>query len=225
MAIDIGREIASLRNTPGQQWVARAFQKLQDAVNQQLSGTSQAKAPSSTITSKALYSEPVIPAPAVSSSLSSSPAKPPILVNTDNQPVGSGSGIIQVTAADSVTVTIVQVQLIYNTWVKIGDANITPSGGFILTFLDGTIYNTSDNPVTVTVAAYKNGIQFGPALNPSAPFLTAGGFASFDFTRPDADPGMLPNTYSLYAFLQLNVTNPVYIQNAQISLLSQIAAA
>jgi hypothetical protein len=115
------------------------------------------------------------------------------------------------------TAMLSQTQLTYATWTEVGSVTLTPSGGLVLVDYYGILNNTSANSVTVSLASYKNGTSVGPQPIVQVPFETAGQYASYAFMLADQTPGTSQNTYALYAYLQLSVSNPVYSQGGVIT--------
>lgn len=104
---------------------------------------------------------------------------------------------------------IADVPLTYATWVEIGSIPLTPSNGVVLVFIDGEYDNQSSNNLSINTKMQKNGVDSGDQVITQVPFETAGEFNSFSFVRPDVSPGTASNTYSLWAYLQLNVSSLV----------------
>lgn len=104
---------------------------------------------------------------------------------------------------------VTDVPLTYATWVEIGSVSLTPDDGFVLVFIDGEYDNQSANNLSVNTKMQKNGVDSGAQIITQVPFQTAGEFNSFSFVRPDVTPGTAANIYSIWAYLQLNVSQTV----------------
>lgn len=113
-----------------------------------------------------------------------------------------------------------EVALIYNTYLDIMDLSLTPDNGIVIAWFDGEYDNTSANQVPVIGVAYENGSSWGQGVVTLVPFQSAGAYASFSFTRPDLTPGTSSNTYSFYANLQQNVSNPVYCNTLTLTIVN-----
>lgn len=165
MPVSIDREIASLRNVPGQNWVALAFQKLQAAVNEMTPAT--AAPPSITFTTPKLttFSEPVLPNPPPPPAAPSGPSI--ILVNSNNDSIGSGTKVIAVTINSNIASITTVLQPLTAVLTMIQTLTLPTLGGYVKIWAGAQLY-TSGVASAVQLQLYK-GNNTGTLLYDTGP--------------------------------------------------------
>lgn len=110
------------------------------------------------------------------------------------------------------------VTLVASTWVELVSVNIVPNGGEVLLLARCNSNNAATEDVGILLQLQKDGVQIGTNYGPfhDPPNQPASGaFHDVDFS-----PGTVGVTYSLWANLQLPVSNPVTITSSTITALN-----
>lgn len=203
MAVSIDREIAQLRNTPGQNWNARALQKLQDAINGIGSGGSGTivAAPASPSIPKGLFNELTLPAP--------SPVIPPppsgpgvIIVNSQNVPVGSGNKIIALSISSTISAIIAILSPVTTVLTQMISLTVPTQGGYVKIFTSGQLYNTGATGQPFQIQVWK-GTNTGTKLfdtGINGPYVPSGTLGVSWSIAPRVDPSPAASQqYTIYA--------------------------
>lgn len=203
----IAKERSQIRSTPGLNYLAIALKKVEDAINQQGQAINTLSVPAPVVAA----------APALASTGTAVKTVPQTItvINSASLPVAQGTNILVLSTSSIVASNPTgAIALTYATWVEIASATISPSGNTVELIAFGQLNNQADNWVAVLLQFYKGSTPIGNQQNVSCYYDN--NFAAFCLSGADSSPGTTPVTYSIYAYLNLDVTMPVYAQVGQI---------